>query len=65
MGAVPSGKHEREGHALRIGNGVGSHTGGHGPRHGTPVLIAIGLVLTLVGALFIRFSFRPDRGPTE
>lgn len=28
-------------------------------------LIAIGLVLTLVGALFIRVSFRADRGPTE
>ncbi|MFD6098320.1 hypothetical protein ACFVWN_09955 [Nocardiopsis flavescens] len=28
-------------------------------------LVGIGLALTLVGALFIRFSFRAGRGPTE
>jgi LPXTG-motif cell wall-anchored protein len=28
-------------------------------------IIAIGLALTLIGALFIRLSFRTDRGPTE
>ncbi|WP_017589628.1 hypothetical protein [Nocardiopsis ganjiahuensis] len=28
-------------------------------------VIAIGLVLTLAGAVLIRLSFRADRGPTE